>query len=153
MSNRIDRNEYSSIAEMFGIDASEVKRAVESYFGLILSDARPLPFDNPKKIYSRKVFDGMAKVRGIPSIGRFGPSYTRYLNWRSNASGAYDMVPKSSFRMGYTKEEVERFAESLLSGGNPEPPKKKKGTEMYERVWLVGTEGKKSARQVMPKKK
>ena len=43
------------------------------------------------------------------------------------------------------------MAAEILSGRTPSPVKKKKNSELYERVWLVGQDWKKSARQVIPK--
>lgn len=141
------------MAKLVGRDAADVKRAVESYFSLVKSDSSRLPFDKENRIYSKRKFDSFQTVRCIPSIGRIGPSYTRYLKWRANVAAGIDMAPRSAFVTGYTEEDIEAYAEALLSGGNPEPPKKRKGTEMYKRVWLVGSEGKKQARQVIPKDK
>lgn len=46
------------------------------------------------------------------------------------------------------------MASDILSGKTPEPVRKiKRNTELYDRVWLVGQDGKKLARQVIPKSK
>lgn len=151
MGNRVDSAEYREIAEMFGLESSEVGRAVESYFSLVLSDARKLPFDNPQKIYSKAKFGSFSRVRGIPYIGRMGPSYTRYLKWRANEAKDVDMVNKPKRRPGYSKEEIETFAEALLSGKAPKLPEMKSVGELYKRVWLVGDDGRKQASQVILK--
>lgn len=123
-----------------------------SFFEVFGMDARSLPFDNPKKIFSREVFDGKSTVRQIPYIGRLGPVYSNYLKWRANESGQFQMVPRSSYRSGITQSEIENMAVAALSGSAPSFEKKKK-SEMFDRVWLVGQDGKKSARQVIPKEK
>ena len=123
-----------------------------SFFEVFGMDARSLPFDNPKKIFSRDVFDGKSIVRQIPYIGRLGPVYSNYLKWRANESGQFQMVPRSSYRSGITQNEIENMAVAALSGSAPSFEKKKK-SEMFDRVWLVGQDGKKSARQVIPKEK
>lgn len=63
-----------------------------------------------------------------------------------------DMAPRSSYRSGVTQNDIENIADAILSGSTPPPLRKRKGKEMFERVWLVGQDGKKSARQVIPKK-
>lgn len=123
-----------------------------SFFEVFGADARSLPFDNPKKIFSKDVFDGKVTVRQIPFMGRLGPVYSNYLKWRANESGQFQMVPRSSYRSGITQNEIENMAVAALSGSAPSLKRKKK-SEMFDRVWLVGQDGKKSARQVIPKEK
>ena len=151
--NRLDEAEYRRIGEEFGLSPQDVRRAVCSFFDSLVQDASALPFDNPRKIFSKEKFDGYGKVRNIPFIGRIGPSYSRYLKWRANVSVGIEMAPRSSFRRGVTQSEIEGTAEAILSGRTPPPLRKRKGKEMFERVWLVGQDGKKSARQVIPKEK
>ena len=55
--------------------------------------------------------------------------------------------------MGVTQSDIESTAEAILSGVTPPPLIKRKNKELFERVWLVGQDGKKSARQVIPKKR
>jgi len=144
---------YRRLSERYGLTEREVKRIVSSYFDTFQNDARALPFDTPKKIFSKDVFDGYVKVRNIPNIGRLGPVYSRYLKWRANMSEQLIMAPRSSYRSRITQSDIEATAAAVLSGSTPPPLKKRKKSEMFERVWLVGQDGKKSARQVIPKEK
>lgn len=148
--NRREYARFRSLSARYGLGESEVRRIVTSFFEVFGMDARSLPFDNPKKIFSRDVFDGKSTVRQIPRIGRLGPVYSNYLKWRANESGQFQMVPRSSYRSGITQSEIENIAVAALSGSVPSFEKKKK-SEMFDRVWLVGQDGKKSARQVIPK--
>lgn len=150
--NRKDFERYRSVSAKTGVSEEEVKRILASFFGCIFSDARSLPFDNPRRIFSRDKFLEYAKVRQIPFIGRLGPVYSNYLKWRANESQMLDMAPRSSYRRRMTQSDIENTAATILSGQAPPQLKKRKGKEMYERVWLVGQDGKKSARQVIPKK-
>jgi len=151
--NSSDSARCRIISERYGLTETEVQKVVDSFFSVLCNDARKLPFDNPRKIYSREGFQGFVKVRQIPFIGRFGPVYSKYLKWRANESSLIEMAPRSSYRRRITQSEIESTAAAVLSGSTPPPLKKRKGKEMYERVWLVGQEGKKSARQVIPKEK
>ena len=150
--NRKEYARFRRLSEKYGLEGSEVKRIVTSFFDIFMTDASSLPFDNPKKIFSRDVFDRRSTVRQIPYIGRLGPAYSNYLKWRANESGQFQMVPRSSYRSGITQNEIENMAVAALSGSAPSFEKKKK-SEMFDRVWLVGQDGKKSARQVIPKEK
>ena len=58
------------------------------------------------------------------------------------------MVPRPTSRKKMTPEEIEALAEIVLKGGKYEPKKKENN---YNRVWLVKQEGKKLARQAIPK--
>ena len=149
--NRADHSRYRELSEKHGLTDSEVERIVSSYFSILLTDARSLPFDNPRRIYSKESFEDRIKVRNIPYLGRLGPVYSRYLKWRANVSEQLVMAPRSSYRRRITQGEIESTAEAILSGSTPPPLRKRKGTELFERVWLVGQDGKKSARQVIPK--
>jgi len=149
--NRIDEAEFRRIADELGLEPSDVKGAVHSFFETIFRDAKSLPFDNFRKIYSKDKFASFSRVRCIPSIGRIGPVYSRYLKWRANESPNIKQVPRSTYRAGLTQDEVEYIADVALSGGTPSF-ERKKNYDLYQRVWLVGKEGKKLARQVIPKK-
>ena len=151
--NRNEYEKYRIVAAKHSLSEEEVKRILASFFGVVLSDARSLPFDNPRKIYSKDKFGEYVKVRNIPFIGRIGPIYSRYLKWRANESQQIDMAPRSSYRRRILQSDIETTAAAILSGQAPPQLKKRKGKEMYERVWLVGQDGKKSARQVIPKEK
>ena len=144
------RNDYRKIACTLGISEGQVASVVESYFGSILSDARKLPFNNARKIYDKKAFESYAPVVNIPHIGRIGPVYSRYLTWRANEAKHIEQRPREHYRSGFTRGEIETIASEILAGRIPSL-KKKRGNEMYNRVWLVGQDGKKLARQVIPK--
>ena len=150
--NRKEYVRYRKISSRHDVSEEEVKRILVSFFEVVFADARSLPFDNPRKIFSRDKFEEYVKVRHIPSIGRIGPVYSNYLKWRANVSQQIEMAPRSSYRSRRTQSDIESTAAAILSGESPPPLKKKRGKEMYERVWLVGQDGKKSARQVIPKK-
>lgn len=149
--NSTDEAEFRRIAEELEIDVDDVRKAVNSFFEVFINDAKSLPFDNLRKIYSRQVFSSVVSIRNIPFIGRLGPSYTRYLRWRANEASSVPMKARSSYRSRYLQSEIESTAAAILSGGTPSLPQKQKFSKMYNRVWLVGQDGKKSARQVIPK--
>lgn len=149
--NKIEESDYRSIAEETGLDAADVKRAVQSFFAIILRDAKKLPFNTWKKIYQKDKFNEIAAVRNIPYLGRLGPVYSRYLKWRANEARELNQVPRSSYRSRLSQSEIENMAADILSGKTPSPIKKKKGSEMYSRVWMVGKDGRRQARQVIPK--
>ena len=150
--NRLEFARYRKLADRFGIPEEEVKRIVTSFFDVILADAGALPFNTPRKIYSKQKFDELSKVTHIPFIGRLGPVYSRYCKWRENESAGLSQRPRSDYRRRITQSDIEDTAAALLSGQAPPELKKKCGSEMFNRVWLVGQDGKKSARQVIPKK-
>ena len=149
--NLVDEREFRRIAEEFSLPVDVVRSAVHSFFDVVLGEARKLPFDNRKKIFTREKFAEYAVVRNIPYIGRLGPAYSRYLKWRGNESRDYFQVPRSTYRKRLSQSEIENMAADILSGRTPSPVNKVKYSELYERVWLVGQDGKKSARQVIPK--
>ena len=150
VSGRRDVERFRELSDRYGLDEREVRKIVCSFFETIVSDARGLPFDNPRRIYSKDKFEEFVKVRNIPYIGRIGPVYSRYLKWRANVSEQLVMAPRSSFRRGVSQSELENIAAAVLSGSTP-PLTKKKNSDLFNRVWLVGQDGKKSARQVIPK--
>lgn len=147
--SKIDEKCYAEIAEKTGADIADVRRAVSSFFSVISSDAASMHLSKDNRIYSREAFDSLAdgKVVNIPYIGRIGPSYSRYLAWKKNATKGRKTVPRSSYRKGYTKEDYERMAEAILNG--KEIPSKRRNS--FKRIWLIGADGKKrQARQVIP---
>ena len=151
MRNKTDEAEFRRIASELGLEVEDVSSIVNSFFAVMLGEARSLPFNNHRKIFTKDKFSEYAVVRNIPYIGRLGPAYSRYLKWRGNESRDLSQVPRSSYRSRLSQNEVENMAAEILSGGTPSPIRKKRNSELYERVWLVGQDGKKSARQVIPK--
>ena len=151
--NSRDSARYRILAERYCLTETEVKKVVDSFFSVLCQDAKRLPFDNPRRIYSCEGFQRFVKVRQLPFIGRIGPVYSKYLKWRANESSLIEMAPRSSYRRRVTQSDIEDTAEAILSGQTPPQLRKRKGKEMYERVWLVGQDKKKSARQVIPKEK
>ena len=150
--SKTELRNFEIVAKQLGVSVSDVKNIVNSFFDVLVSESRKLPFDNPQKIFSKEAFDRLAVVRQIPFIGRLGPSYSRYLKWRANEAKEIKMVPKHLARKKFTKDEVEAIAEMVLKGEGYAPPERKRNNN-YKRVWLVGQEGKKSARQVIPKER
>lgn len=146
--SRTEERDFASVAEEFGVSANDVKNVVNSFFDVIVGEAKKMPFDNHRKIFSKTAFDKHASAWSIPFIGRIGPVYSRYLKWRANEAQQINMVsrPKSGSKL--FPEEIEAIAEAVLSGGKYE---KKKKEINYKRVWLVLDSGKKQARQVIPK--
>lgn len=139
------------MSEEVGVPVPEVARAVKSFFDAVANSARRLPFDDRNRIYSREKFDEFVNVANIPYIGRLGPVYSRYLKWRENESKELLQKPRSDYRSRMTQDDIENIADAILSG-NPLPElRKRKKSEMFERVWMVGKDGKRSARQVIEK--
>lgn len=122
-----------------------------SFFGVIVRESRNLPFDHQNRIYTKDKFDEFVKVRNIPSIGRIGPSYSRYLKWRGNEAKNHTQVNRSDCRARVPQNEVEYIAEEILAGRTPSPVKKVKVSKAYQRIWMVGKVGKRLARQAIPK--
>lgn len=151
--NRLEEADLRAVAEKLSLPYKEVRRAVHSFFDTIILYSRSLPFDDPSRIYSKKKFEEYIRVFNIPHIGRIGPVYSRYLKWRSNESKNIRQELRSNYRSRRTQDDIEHMADALLSGKTPLPVEKKKGSEMYNRVWLVDADGKRLARQVIPKEK
>ena len=152
MSNRIERNDCRALALETGLPESEVRRAVLSFFGVIVSDARKLPFKNDRRIFKKERFDLTGMVYNLPSIGRLGPVYSRYLKWRENESKNIEQVDRELYRHRITQNEIEAMAGDILAGKTPVFPDKRRNNKMYNRIWLVGKDGKRQARQVIPKR-
>lgn len=149
--NRQDERIFSRIASDYGLDVADVSRIVHSFFSIVRTYASRLPFDNPRRIYTKDRFDELASAWNIPYLGRLGPVYSRYLKWRKNESMDLDQATRSSFRTRWTQGEIEDIAASILSGETPSLPEKKKKSELYDTVWMVGKDGKKLAKQVIKK--
>lgn len=149
--NRLEDADFQQISRALGVPASEVRRAVYSFFGIIIREARALPFDDASRIYTRERFEDFVKVHNIPSIGRIGPIYSRYLKWRGNEAKNQIQVSRGDYRAGISQGEIEHIAAEILSGNTPPPVNKKKATEKFNRIWMIGRVGKRMARQVIPK--
>lgn len=151
--NKIEDADFAAIANEIGVPASEVRRAVYSFFGIIVREARNLPFDDSTRIYTREKFDDLVKVRNIPSIGRIGPVYSRYLKWRGNEAKSQTQVNRSDCRARVSQSEIETMAVEALSGKAPSPVVKKNVSKNYKRIWMIGRVGKKLARQAIQEEK
>jgi hypothetical protein len=150
MANRAERSRYVELAEKTGVPLQDVIRIVESYFRDISSYASRLPFNTPRRIFLKEKFDEYVRVDNIPFLGRIGPVYSRYLQWRTNESKGIDYDYRKDRRVKFSKGEIENIAKEALSGGTPDL-KEHKNSELFDRVWVVGKNGKKSARQIIPK--
>jgi len=147
--NRLEEAEYRRIADDLGLSDIDVKNAVKSFFDVIGEDARRAGLNTPRKIYFKPAFMAATHemVVCIPHLGRMGPSYDRYLRWRANESKDIDMMPHPGRRNWFSAEEIEDIARNALYGAEI-PVRDKK---MFHRIWLVGEDGKKQARQVIKK--
>lgn len=150
--NKTEEQDFLMIAEAFSLPATEVRRAVHAFFGTISMDAASLPFSDERRIYSHDLFGDYVRIWNIPNIGRIGPSYSRYLKWRANEAKVSGQVNRRAYRKRLTQGEIEAIADDIFSGRTPSPVRKKKQSELYDRVWMVGRSGKKTARQAIPKK-
>ena len=151
--NKSEEQDYLMIAEALNLPLTEVRRAVRSFFGAILKDAAALPYNDERRIYSHELFEEQGTTWNIPSLGRIGPLYSRYLKWRINEAKDSDQVNRRAYRERLTQDEIETIADDIFSGRTPTFPKKKKQSELYDRIWMVGKDGKRTARQAIPKKK
>lgn len=151
MRNNVEIERYRVISDRLGTKQSEVARVVRSFFGAMASEINALPFSDERRIYSHDLFDEYSVVCNIPYIGRLGTSYSRYLVWRRNESKNLNQVNRRAHRAGVSRDEIEHIAEEILSGGSPAIPAKKKNSELFNNIWLVGKHGKKLARQAIKK--
>lgn len=148
--SKVEEADFRAIAEELSVPPEEVKNVINSFFGIIGSEARRLPFNNPRKIYSRAAFDKYSSVFTIPYIGRLGPAYSKYLQWRVNESKKIDMITRPVRGSKLLPSEVEAIAEAVLDGKEFDLRNKRKVG--FERVWLVDEYGKRQARQAVRKK-
>lgn len=148
--SKVEEADFRAIAEELSVPPEEVKNVINSFFGIIGSEARRLPFNNPRKIYSRAAFDKYSSVFTIPYIGRLGPAYSKYLQWRVNESKKIDMITRPVRGSKLLPSEVEAIAEAVLDGKEYDLRNKRKVG--FERVWLVDEYGKRQARQAVRKK-
>lgn len=149
--NREDEKLFKAIALKQSVTPMEVRKIVFSYFDAISADGKRLPFDDNRKIYDSECFEKLSFSYNIPYIGRIGPVYSRYLKWRGNVAKELEQVPRASFLSSNTRPDIEQMAEEILSGKPVTVSAKRRTDSLYNRVWLVGTRGKRLARQVMPK--
>lgn len=150
--SRTDRDDYMRLADVFGISVTDVSSIVVSYFDTVLGEARSLPFANPRKVFSKDMFDRYGSVHQIPSVGRLGPSYTRYRRWKANESANVGMVNRTYYSERLRKEDIENIADTILSGTIPDIAAIKKGRKgKYNKVWHVGSGGRKLAWQAIKK--
>ena len=144
--SKIDTADYRLISEQFDVEPEDVRRVVASFFDILQLEARSLPFDNDTRIYSREKFNEYAKVWNIPFIGRIGPVYSRYLCWRRNESERLEQELKSSFKSVSMKQMADELAKQILKDKSCSVEKNDK----YKRIWVVQTDGKRLAKQVIP---
>ena len=154
--SRRDVSACKRIAEEEGLESSEVRKAVLSFFDSIISDTRKLPFDNPQRIYSKDAFLQKSFVVNIPYIGRIGPVYSRYIKWRSEEAEELENVSRKDVRRIYSEPLIEAEAKKALSGQkvNVKLLKERIPRGKYNKVWMICGDGKrKAARQVIVNKK
>lgn len=151
--SRLSDADAQAVADELGVPVTEVRRAVDSFFGSIVEAADELRLDNECRIYTRAAFRDKEFACNIPSIGRIGPVYSRYLAWRSNESRSQVQEPRSRYRERVTRDEIDNIASEIIAGRSPAPVTEHKGKEFYKRVWLVDTDKRKLARQVIRKDK
>lgn len=151
--NKIENRLIVLVASTVGVPLVEARRAINSFFDLIVLKAKALPFDNECRIYSRQAFGQKGFAINIPYLGRIGPVYSRYLRWRANASKDQLQENRGQYRSRISEDDIEHIAERLLSGRPLPPIKKTKGKDIYKRVWFVDENGKRLARQIIRKEK
>ena len=149
---RLEDADILLVSRNLGVPVEEARRIVHSFFDDIGSRARRLPFADTSRIHKRNSFDKYLFAVNIPYVGRIGPVYSRYLKWLENESGMSGQELRKAHRWRLTKDEVESLAADILSGRTPNIPERKKGNEIYKRIWLVDADRKRLARQVFPKK-
>lgn len=140
-----------TVASETGITADVARRIINSFFDAIVLKARALPFDDAGRIYSKAAFEEKGFVVNIPYIGRIGTSYSRYLTWRRNEAKHLKQENRSKYRNRLSSEDIEKMADDILSGKPVTAIRKKKGNELYKRVWYVEQGQKRLARQVIQK--
>lgn len=145
--SRLDNRRFREIASDLSLPVSEVRRAVGSFFGTIVSYSRTLPFDTKYKIFKRYAFKPYVRVFNIPLIGRIGPVYSRYLSWRTNEANKEVQEISDRRRHKWVNEVVETLASAALSGEQISVPERKKRNAINKYVWIIDKEGKKRARQ------
>lgn len=153
MRNRIENSDFAAVSSELDVPVSVVRSVVYSFFDSVSKKASSLPFSTATKIYDRKAFDKHCFVCNIPYIGRVGPVYSRYLQWRSNEAKLIEHKPRCTVSNGITPVDIEKLAESIIDGIELPEVKRTTVSEQYDRVWIVGDGGKRLARQVIIKEK
>lgn len=157
--SKIEEREFRLVSERTGLSVDEIHKVVYSFFGVLVNDARRLPFDNPKKIYNKQAFDSLSAVVHIPYIGRIGPTYNNYIKWRGNVASAFNMLPRPKKKPFLTDEERETLASILIGSKNIETisceqmladmRKDREPKKDTTNVWLVGKDAKRLANQII----
>lgn len=145
------KSDVAAISDEMGADKNEVSRVIKSYFSDMASRVRALPFDDCTKIYTRGAFLKYEMVWNIPHIGRIGTSHSRYLKWRANESKFIVQDRRSAYTTKLTTDDIESMADAIINGEGLPDMKHRTGNDLYKRVWIVTPDGRKQARQVIPK--
>lgn len=153
LSNR-DSGWCRDYAKENGLIESEVCKAVTSYFDDIVLGVRKLPFANFRRIYTADAVASLAPVYNLPRIGRIGPIYSQYVQWRRECAQELDMVQRRAVRAKHLAERIEEATALALSGHNvnrdmlddPIP------SGLYHKVWLIDAQGRRTAAKQLFKK-
>ena len=148
----VDRSICREVAAEIGLTEKETACIVRSFFTEIVREARRLPFDDGTRIYKNDRFIEIAKAVNLPYLGRTGPVYGKYLKWRRKEAEKTERVKRKDCRAGLTRGEIEDIAAEALAGRVPQIKERKKSKmELYGRVWMIGKDGRKLARQAFVK--
>lgn len=134
-----------------GLPEREVRAIVRSFFSEIVAEARRLPFDDVTRIYKKDRFDEMAHISAIPYLGRTGPVWSLYLKWRRKEAEKTERIKRKDCRARLTRGEIEDIAAEVLAGRVPQTIRKRKKNGLYGRVWMIGRDGKRLAKQAFVK--
>lgn len=137
---RPDHVTLLAAASACAVPMADARRIVDSYFGAFLAEMKSMPLDTPYRIYRRDAFEGrFSRVLSIPSVGRLGPVYSRYLKWRRNAME--DTAALAAGSAYAVRGEVKDAAAAGTGtvAGRPSPSAR--------RIWVIGLEGRRLARQ------
>ena len=150
-SNKQELRDFIILSKVLSIPMTEIRRAVYSFFDDIVVKADSLPFAVYNKIYKKEPFSTYQFYQNIPSIGRIGTSYSRYLAWKRNESKQVNQTSRCNCSDSYSQEEIEKLADALLHGKSVIKLEKQKHNTMYSKVWIVSANGKKLAKQIIKK--
>ena len=134
-----------------GIEFSEVKKALISYFDSIVSSANKLPFDRDNRIYSVSAFHEFPYCINLPYLGRLGPVYSLYIKWRAKESRVQEKVLRSQAKKEHLKPLIEEAAKQALAGNKVDSSllQQRLPSGKYKTVWLVDKNKKKKAAKQM----